>query len=225
MHILIAEDEPQLNAMLAKRLREEGYVVDSCLSGTEAMDYLACSEYDAAILDIMMPGADGYQVLRYLRSKETRPTPVLFLTALDGVQERVAGLDAGADDYLVKPFAFEELLARLRVVMRRNSVLVSNVLQVADLVMDLDTRQVSRAGQEVELSAKEYAILECLMRNKGAVLTREKIGSSVWGYDYMGGSNIVDVYVRYLRRKLDEPFETKLIQTVRGVGYSIREPR
>ena len=225
MHILIAEDEPQLNAMLAKRLREEGYVVDSCLSGTEAMDYLACSEYDAAILDIMMPGADGYQVLRYLRSKETRPTPVLFLTALDGVQERVAGLDAGADDYLVKPFAFEELLARLRVVMRRNSGLVSNVLQVADLVMDLDTRQVSRAGQEVELSAKEYAILECLKRNKGAVLTREKIGSSVWGYDYMGGSNIVDVYVRYLRRKLDEPFETKLIQTVRGVGYSIREPR
>ena len=225
MHILIAEDEPQLNAMLAKRLREEGYVVDSCLSGTEAMDYLACSEYDAAILDIMMPGADGYQVLRYLRSKETRPTPVLFLTALDGVQERVAGLDAGADDYLVKPFAFEELLARLRVVMRRNSGLVSNVLQVADLVMDLDTRQVSRAGQEVELSAKEYAILEGLMRNKGAVLTREKIGSSVWGYDYMGGSNIVDVYVRYLRRKLDEPFETKLIQTVRGVGYSIREPR
>ena len=225
MHIRIAEDEPQLNAMLAKRLREEGYVVDSCLSGTEAMDYLACSEYDAAILDIMMPGADGYQVLRYLRGKETRPTPVLFLTALDGVQERVAGLDAGADDYLVKPFAFEELLARLRVVMRRNSGLVSNVLQVADLVMDLDTRQVSRAGQEVELSAKEYAILECLMRNKGAVLTREKIGSSVWGYDYMGGSNIVDVYVRYLRRKLDEPFETKLIQTVRGVGYTIREPR
>ncbi|MGN0077389.1 MAG: response regulator transcription factor, partial [Coriobacteriales bacterium] len=218
-------DEPQLNAMLAKRLREEGYVVDSCLSGTEAMDYLACSEYDAAILDIMMPGADGYQVLRYLRGKETRPTPVLFLTALDGVQERVAGLDAGADDYLVKPFAFEELLARLRVVMRRNSGLVSNVLQVADLTMDLDTRQVSRAGQEVELSAKEYAILECLMRNKGAVLTREKIGSSVWGYDYMGGSNIVDVYVRYLRRKLDEPFETKLIQTVRGVGYTIREPR
>ena len=225
MHILIAEDEPQLNAMLAKRLREEGYVVDSCLSGTEAMDYLACSEYDAAILDIMMPGADGYQVLRYLRSKETRPTPVLFLTALDGVQERVAGLDAGADDYLVKHFAFEELLARLRVVMRRNSGLVSNVLQVADLTMDLDTRQVSRAGQEVDLSAKEYAILECLMRNKGAVLTREKIGSSVWGYDYMGGSNIVDVYVRYLRRKLDEPFETKLIQTVRGVGYTIREPR
>ena len=223
MHILIAEDEPQLNAMLAKRLREEGYVVDSCLSGTEAMDYLACSEYDAAILDIMMPGADGYQVLRYLRSKETRPTPVLFLTALDGVQERVAGLDAGADDYLVKPFAFEELLARLRVVMRRNSGLVSNVLQVADLVMDLDTRQVSRAGQEVELSAKEYAILECLMRNKGAVLTREKIGSSVWGYDYMGETNVVDVYIRYLRSKIDDAFGVDLIHTVRGVGYVLRE--
>lgn len=223
MHLLIAEDEPQLNATLAKRLREEGYVVDSCLDGKEAMDYLACSCYDAVILDIMMPKANGYEVLKYLRSKEDYPTPVLFLTALDGIEERVKGLDAGADDYLVKPFAFEELLARLRVVMRRSSGLVDNVVTVGDLSMNLDTHVVMRAGKEVELSAKEFSILECLMRNKGTVLSRERIGSSVWGYDYMGDSNIVDVYVRYLRKKLDEGYDTKLIRTVRGVGYCVRE--
>ena len=223
MHLLIAEDEPQLNAILTKRLGEAGYVVDSCLNGKEAMDFLACSEYDAAVLDIMMPGANGYEVLKYLRSKETRPTPVIFLTALDDVSDRIAGLDAGADDYLVKPFAFDELLARLRTVMRRSSGLVDNTCRCGDLIMNFDTRQVSRAGQDVELSAKEFAILECLMRSKGAVLSRDKIGRSVWGYDYMGDSNIVDVYVRYLRRKLDDGFETKLIHTVRGVGYVVRE--
>lgn len=223
MHLLVAEDEPQLNATLTKRLTEEGYVVDSCLDGTQAINYLACAEYDAAVLDVMMPGADGYEVLKYLRAKESRPTPVLFLTALDGIEDRVRGLDAGADDYLVKPFAFEELLARLRVVMRRRSGLVDNVCTAADLTMNFDTHRVMRAGQEVELSAKEFAILECLMRNKGSVLSREKIGSSVWGYDYMGDSNIVDVYVRYLRKKLDTGFDVKLIHTVRGVGYCIRE--
>ena len=225
MHILIAEDEPQLNATLAKRLAGEGYVVDSCLSGSEAMDFLACSEYDAVILDIMMPGADGYEVLKYLRSKETRPTPVLFLTALDDVDNQVAGLNAGADDYLVKPFAFEVLLARLKVAIRRSSGLASNVIKVADLTVDLDSRCVSREGApSIELSAKEFSILECLARNAGTVMSREKIGRSVWGYDYMGDSNIVDVYVRYLRRKLDDDFEPKLIHTVRGVGYTIREP-
>lgn len=223
MHLLIAEDEPQLNETLTKRLEEAGYVVDSCLDGECAKSYLACTSYDAVILDIMMPKANGYEVLKYLRAKEEAPTPVLFLTALDDIQDRVKGLDAGADDYLVKPFAFEELLARLRVVMRRGSGLVDNVCTVGDLSMNLDTHRVERAGREIELSAKEFAILECLMRNKGAVLSREKIGSSVWGYDYMGDSNIVDVYVRYLRKKLDEGFDTKLIRTVRGVGYCIRE--
>lgn len=223
MHLLLAEDEPSLNEMLAKRLRDEGYVVDSCLSGDEAIAYLACSDYDAAVLDIMMPGADGYEVLRALRSHEKRPTPVLFLTALDGVQDRVKGLDAGADDYLVKPFAFEELLARLRVVMRRNSGLVDNVCTIGDLSVNLDTHEVERAGRQIELSAKEFAVLECLVRNKGIALSREKIGRSVWGYDYMGDSNIVDVYVRYLRKKLGDDKEKRLIHTMRGVGYSIKE--
>ncbi len=223
MHILVAEDEPQLNETLAKRLGEEGYVVDSCLDGQEAIDYLNCLQYDAVILDIMMPKANGYEVLKVLRAKEKRPTPVLFLTALDDIQDRVKGLDAGADDYLVKPFAFEELLARLRVVMRRNSGMVDNVCTVGDLSMNFDTHVVTRAGVEVDLSAKEFSILECLMRNSGSVLSRERIGSSVWGYDYMGDSNIVDVYVRYLRKKLDEGHDVKLIRTVRGVGYCIRE--
>lgn len=223
MHLLVAEDEPQLNTTLTKRLAEAGYVVDSCLDGRQAIDFVSCTEYDAVVLDIMMPGANGYEVLKCLHANETRPTPVLFLTALDDIESRVKGLDAGADDYLVKPFAFEELLARLRVVMRRRDGLVDNVITVADLSMNLDTHRVTRAGKEIDLSAKEFSILECLMRNSGTVLSREKIGSSVWGYDYMGDSNIVDVYVRYLRKKLDCDFDTKLIQTVRGVGYCIRE--
>ncbi len=223
MHLLLAEDEPELNALLTQRLTKDGYTVDSCLTGTEAIDYINCSDYDAVVLDIMLPAANGFEVLKFLRSKESKPTPTLFLTALDSIESRVKGLDAGADDYLTKPFSYKELLARLRVIMRRNSGLVDNVCTAADLVVNLDTRRVSRAGAEVELSAKEYAILECLIRNKGAVLSRDKIGHSVWGYDYMGDSNIVDVYVRYLRRKLDEGHELKLIRTVRGMGYSLRE--
>lgn len=223
MHLLLAEDEPSLNSMLAKRLSDEGYVVDSCLDGAEAITFALCSDYDAAVLDIMMPGADGFEVLRAIRAREKRPTPVLFLTALDDVHDRVKGLDAGADDYLVKPFAFEELLARLRVVMRRNSGLVDNVCAIGDLVVNLDTHEVERAGRQIELSAKEYAVLECLVRNKGIALSREKIGRSVWGYDYMGDSNIVDVYIRYLRKKLDDDKDKRLIHTMRGVGYSIRE--
>lgn len=223
MHLLLAEDEPSLNSMLAKRLSDEGYVVDSCLNGAEAIAFALCSDYDAAVLDIMMPGADGFEVLRAIRAREKRPTPVLFLTALDDVHDRVKGLDAGADDYLVKPFAFEELLARLRVVMRRNSGLVDNVCAIGDLVVNLDTHEVERAGRQIELSTKEYAVLECLVRNKGIALSREKIGRSVWGYDYMGDSNIVDVYIRYLRKKLDDDKDKRLIHTMRGVGYSIRE--
>ncbi len=223
MHLLLAEDEPELNELLTHRLKDAGYNVDSCLTGTDAMSYIDCSEYDAIILDIMLPGADGYAVLKHLRTHEERPTPVLFLTALNSVQERVKGLDAGADDYLTKPFSFNELLARLRTIMRRGSGMVDNICQCADLVVNLDTRRVTRAGKEVSLSGREFSILECLIRNKGNVLSRDKIGHSVWGYDYMGDSNIVDVYVRYLRRKLDEGHEQKLIRTVRGMGYTLRE--
>lgn len=221
MRILVVEDEPKLNELIVKRLRREHYSVDACLDGREAMDYLACAEYDAVVLDIMLPGANGFQVLQTLRGKKDR-TPVLFLTARDTVDDRVAGLDAGADDYLVKPFAFDELLARIRVMIRRSSGQVSNVLTLADLAVDCDARTVRRGEQEISLSGKEFAILEYLIRNSGKVLSRDKIGQHVWNYEYEGGSNIVDVYIRYLRRKLDDPFPVKLIHTVRGAGYVLR---
>lgn len=221
MRILVAEDEARLNELIVKRLRLEHYSVDACLNGLDALDYLACAEYDAIILDIMLPGADGFQVLRTLRGRQDR-TPVLFLTARDGIDDRVAGLDAGADDYLVKPFSFEELLARLRALIRRQSAQVSNVITVADLVIDCDARTVSRGGHSVSLSSKEFSVLEYLARNSGRVLSRDKIGLHVWNYDYEGGSNVVDVYIRCLRRKLDDGFSPKLIHTVRGAGYVLR---
>ncbi|MCD7761163.1 MAG: response regulator transcription factor [Clostridiales bacterium] len=221
MRILVVEDEPKLNELIVKRLRMEHYSVDACLNGREAMDYLACAEYDAVVLDIMLPGANGFEVLKSIRAKQDR-TPVLFLTALDTIDDRVAGLDAGADDYLVKPFAFDELLARLRVMIRRSGGHVSNVFTLADLTVDCDARQVTRGGEVIQLSSREFAILEYLIRNAGKVLSRDKIGLHVWNYDYEGGSNIVDVYIRYLRKKLDEGRTPKLIHTVRGAGYVLR---
>lgn len=221
MRILVVEDEVRLNEMMVKRLRQANYSVDACLNGLDAIDYLACAEYDAVVLDIMLPGADGFQVLHQLRDRADR-TPVLFLTARDSIDDRVAGLDAGADDYLVKPFAFDELLARLRVLIRRKSGQVSNTITVADLVLDCDARTVRRGGEPVSLSSKEFAVLEYLARNAGRVLSRDKIGLHVWNYDYEGGSNLVDVYIRYLRRKLDEGRTPKLIHTVRGAGYVLR---
>lgn len=221
MRILVVEDEPKLNELIVKRLRMEHYSVDACLDGREAMDYLACAEYDAVVLDIMLPGANGFEVLKSIRAKQDR-TPVLFLTALDTIDDRVAGLDAGADDYLVKPFAFDELLARLRVMIRRSGGHVSNVFTLADLTVDCDARQVTRGGEVIQLSSREFAILEYLIRNAGKVLSRDKIGLHVWNYDYEGGSNIVDVYIRYLRKKLDEGRTPKLIHTVRGAGYVLR---
>ncbi|MCC8129254.1 MAG: response regulator transcription factor [Clostridiales bacterium] len=221
MRILVVEDEPKLNELIVKRLQMEHYSVDACLNGREAMDYLACAEYDAVVLDIMLPGANGFEVLKSIRAKQDR-TPVLFLTALDTIDDRVAGLDAGADDYLVKPFAFDELLARLRVMIRRSGGHVSNVFTLADLTVDCDARQVTRGGENISLSSREFAILEYLIRNAGKVLSRDKIGLHVWNYDYEGGSNIVDVYIRYLRKKLDEGRTPKLIHTVRGAGYVLR---
>ncbi|MCC8183020.1 MAG: response regulator transcription factor [Clostridiales bacterium] len=221
MRILVVEDEPKLNELIVKRLQMEHYSVDACLNGREAMDYLACAEYDAVVLDIMLPGANGFEVLKSIRARQDR-TPVLFLTALDTIDDRVAGLDAGADDYLVKPFAFDELLARLRVMIRRSGGHVSNVFTLADLTVDCDARQVTRGGENIPLSSREFAILEYLIRNAGKVLSRDKIGLHVWNYDYEGGSNIVDVYIRYLRKKLDEGHAPKLIHTVRGAGYVLR---
>lgn len=221
MRILVVEDEPKLNELIAKRLRLEYYSVDACLNGKDAIDYLDCAEYDAVVLDIMLPGASGFEVLQSLRSRNDR-TPVLFLTARDTIDDRVAGLDAGADDYLVKPFAFDELSARIRVMIRRSSGHVSNVFTLANLTVDCDARIAKRGEQMIPLSSKEFAILEYLIRNSGKVLSRDKIGLHVWNYDYEGGSNVVDVYIRYLRRKLDDQFSPKLIHTVRGAGYVLR---
>lgn len=222
MRILVVEDEPKLNELITARLRREHYSIDSCLSGDAAMDYLACAQYDLLVLDIMLPGISGLEILRSLRGKDDK-TPVLLLTALDSIPDRVSGLDSGADDYLVKPFAFDELLARIRVLLRRSAGSVSNVYVLADLTVDCDARTVKRGETNISLSAKEFSILEYLIRNSGTVLSRERISNHIWNYDYEGGSNIVDVYIRYLRKKIDDGFEKKLIHTVRGVGYVLRE--
>ncbi len=222
MRILIAEDEEDLNSIITQKLKSDGYSVDSCFDGREAIDILSYTDYDAVILDIMMPKADGYAVLRYLRDRG-KTTPVLFLTAKDSVADRVRGLDSGANDYLVKPFSFEELSARLRAMMRVSFGHVQNILSVADLTLDCAAHVVKRDGKEISLSKKEYELLEYLMHNQGVVLSREKIEDHIWNFDYEGGTNVVDVYISYLRRKIDGGSKSKLIHTVRGKGYVLRE--
>lgn len=222
MRLLFAEDERDLNRILTKKLTEEGYSVDSCHDGEEAIDYLNAIHYDGVILDVMMPKADGFAVLENMR-KQGIDTPVLFLTARDAVSDRVHGLDLGASDYLVKPFSMEELMARVRALTRRSYDTQSSTLTAADLTMELRSHTVTRAGKTIELSAKEYALLSYLLHNKNLVLTREQIEDHIWNADYEGGTNVVDVYIRYLRKKVDDGFEPKLIHTVRGVGYVLRE--
>ncbi|MBS6448117.1 MAG: response regulator transcription factor [Clostridiales bacterium] len=222
MRILLAEDERDLNSIIAQKLTADGYSVDCCFDGEEALDCLAAADYDAAILDIMMPKTDGLTVLRTLRC-EGKALPVLLLTARDAVSDRVKGLDSGANDYLIKPFSFEELTARLRAMTRTAFGMTDNVISVADLTLDCASHTVKRGGREISLSAKEYALLEYMMRNKGTVLSREKIEDHIWNFDYEGGTNVVDVYIRYLRRKIDDGEERKLICTVRGSGYAIKE--
>lgn len=222
MRILIAEDERDLNRILRQKLTSEGYSVDCCFDGAQAIEYLHAAEYDAAVLDIMMPKADGFEVLRCLRS-EGKKTPVLFLTAKDAIEDRVRGLDSGANDYLVKPFSFEELLARIRAMTRVSFGMTDNILKTADLTLDCGSHRVTRGGRKIELSAKEYRLLEYMMRNKGLVLSREKIEDHIWNFDYEGGTNVVDVYISYLRRKIDSGSSQKLIHTVRGRGYVLRE--
>lgn len=222
MRILVAEDEKSLNKVITKRLSNEGYSVDSCFDGEEALAYLFAGEFDAAVLDIMMPKMSGIEVLKAMRARKDS-TPVIFLTARDSISDRVLGLDSGAQDYLVKPFAFEELLARLRVLTRTVLGSTTNVLTVSDLVLDTKSRTAIRGGKPILLSAKEYDILEYLMHNKNAIVSRETIENHVWNFDYGGGTNIVDVYIRYLRKKIDDENPVKLIHTVRGAGYVIRE--
>lgn len=222
MRLLIAEDEKDLNKILTERLKEEHYSVDSCYDGQEALDYLASAEYDAVILDIMMPVTDGLSVLKAMRRKDDS-TPVLLLTAKDGIEDRVQGLDAGANDYLVKPFAVEELLARVRVLLRKPAETPKTCYQVADLEVHMDTRKVLRGGQEVKLSGKEFALLRYMIQNAGIVLSRDRLEEHLWNFDYAGGSNVIDVYIRYLRKKIDEGHEPKLIHTVRGAGYVLKD--
>lgn len=222
MRILVAEDEKDMNRLISKRLKAENYSVDSCYNGKEVFDYLACAEYDGIILDIMMPVMDGIQVLKKLRAAGNQ-IPILLLTAKDSIQDRVMGLDAGADDYLVKPFAFEELLARVRVMLRKPAAIKSTTYTVGDLEVHVDTRKVFRQGKEITLSSKEYALLRYMAQNAGIVLSREKLEQHIWNYDFSGGSNVIDVYIRYLRKKIDEGFDKKLIHTVRGAGYVLKE--
>jgi len=220
MRILLVEDEERIAAFIHKGLREELYTVDVARDGAEALDIALASEDDLIVLDVRLPMRDGISVCRELRAQGNR-TPILMLTARDTVDDRVRGLDAGADDYLVKPFAFQELLARLRALARRPPVVQDHTLRVENLTLDTRTHQTRRDAQPIDLSAREYRLLELLMRHPGQVLTRTQIAEHIWGYDFDANSNVVDVYIRYLRRKVDDPFEPKLIQTVRGVGYKL----
>ena len=222
MRLLVAEDERDLNEIILQKLKSEGYSVDACYDGAEAMDILSYTEYDAVLLDIMMPKADGYQVLEALRASG-KETPVLFLTARDAIEYRVRGLDSGACDYLVKPFSLEELAARVRAALRISHGKSTNLLTIDDLTVDCGSHRVTRGGKLIELSAKEYALLEYLMLNQGIVLSREKIENHIWNFDYEGGTNVVDVYISYLRKKIDGGHEKRLIHTVRGRGYVLRE--
>ncbi|HML48157.1 MAG TPA: response regulator transcription factor [Clostridia bacterium] len=221
MRILAVEDDAALRQILVKRLEAEGYAVDGCSNGLDGLDYAQSVEYDCILLDIMLPGLSGLEVLNRLRAGGCG-TSILMLTARDGIGDRVLGLDAGADDYLVKPFAFDELLARLRVLMRRHTKATTTLLQLGDLTMDTRAHAVSRNGREIALTAKEYAMLEYFLRNAGAVLTRTQLIDHVWNFEGDFESNLVDVYVRYLRNKIDKDEPVKLLHTVRGYGYVLK---
>jgi two-component system OmpR family response regulator len=216
--VLVLEDEVKMARAIRRGMEQEGYAVDTALDGDEGLHLATENDYDAVVLDVMLPGIDGFEVCRRLRAGG-RWAPVLMLTARDAVADRIEGLDVGADDYLVKPFAFGELLARVRALIRRGAAERPAVLRVGDLALDPAAHSVTRAGRQVELSAREFALLEFLMRHPGEVVSRTAILDHVWDYDYDGLSNVVDVYVGYLRRKLEHPFGRTLIGTVRGVGY------
>ena len=222
MRILIVEDEHKIAAFLQRGLVEEGYAVDVAYDGDDALDWLLVVPFDLIILDVLLPKRSGVEVARSLRQRGFH-TPVLMLTARDAVEDRVRGLDSGADDYLTKPFAFSELLARIRALLRREPSTRASLLQVADLTLDPATHRVARAGVPITLANKEYQILEYLLRNPDRVLTRTMIVEHVWGYDYENESNVIDVHIRSLRRKLDDEQSVKLIHTIRGVGYRLAE--
>jgi two-component system, OmpR family, response regulator len=221
MRVLVVEDDVKMASLLRRGLLEEGLAADVARTGDDALWMAEATEYDAIVLDVMLPGADGFDVCRRLR-ESGRWSPVLMLTARDAVEDRVAGLDAGADDYLTKPFSFAELLARLRALGRRGPVERPAVLEVGTLRLDPSTRQVWRGDDEIPLSTKEFALLETFMRRPGQVLSRFDLLEHAWDYSYENRSNVVDVYIRYLREKIDRPFGERSLETVRGAGYRLR---
>ena len=221
--ILIVEDEKQMADFITLELKHEGYDVDICYDGEQGYEMAIKNNYDIILLDIMLPKINGMEVCRRLRMK--KETPIIMLTAKGDITDKVNGLDIGADDYLTKPFEIEELLARMRVILRRKSQdeKHSKIIQVADLKLDLEKKQASRNGKNIELTKKEYELLEYLMKNNGIVISREKIIEAVWNYDFVGDTKIVDVFIRYLRSKIDDDYDKKLINTVRGFGYVLQE--
>jgi len=223
MRILIVEDEKDLNRIITQKLRLEGHVCEPCFDGEQALAFLLGeTDFDAVILDVMIPNLNGFEVLKRLREKGNT-VPVLMLTARDAIRDRVNGLDLGADDYLVKPFAFDELMARLRMITRKSAGSKTNVFSIADLSVDIQAKTVTRCNNRINLSTKEFAVLEVLIRNKGIVMSRESIEDRISATDSESNSNVIDVYIRYLRKKIDEDQPVKLIHTVRGSGYVLRE--
>lgn len=220
MRVLVVEDEKDLNSIICSKLVKEGYNVDACYNGQAALDYMEAENYDGAIMDIMIPNKDGITVLREMRNAGIQ-VPVLFLTAKTETQDIVRGLDAGASDYMTKPFEFSELMARLRVMLRTQNPVNENVITCGSLVVDMNNRQAIRDGKVIDLTVREYAILEYLARNRNVVVTREQIRVNIWNIDDDVNSNVIDVYIRYLRRKIDDNYEEKLIHTIRGVGYKL----
>ena len=220
MRVLVVEDEKDLNSIICSKLVKEGYNVDACYDGQAALDYMEAENYDGAIMDIMIPNKDGITVLREMRNAGIQ-VPVLFLTAKTETQDIVRGLDAGASDYMTKPFEFSELMARLRVMLRTQNPVNENVITCGSLVVDMNNRQAIRDGKVLDLTVREYAILEYLARNRNVVVTREQIRVNIWNIDDDVNSNVIDVYIRYLRRKIDDNYEEKLIHTIRGVGYKL----
>ena len=220
MRILVVEDEKDLNSIICSKLVKEGYNVDACYDGRAALDFIDITDYDGVIMDIMLPHVDGIEVLRTMRANH-KQVPVLFLTAKGETQDIVCGLDSGASDYMTKPFEFPELLARLRVMLRSQIPVNENVITCGSLHVDMNNHQAVREGKAIDLTVREYAILEYLARNRNIVVTREQIRANIWNIEEDVNSNVVDVYIRYLRRKIDDNYEEKLIQTIRGVGYKL----
>lgn len=221
MKILVVEDERDLNRIITKHLKKNNYSVDSCFDGQEALNFISYSEYDLIITDIMMSNVDGYEFIDKLRANKN-DTPVIMLTAKDTLEDKIVGLDSGADDYIVKPFEFDELLARIRVLMRRNYGLATNIIQIEEVTLDLAKKQVTKSGEIIDLTGKEYEVLEYLMKNKGSILSRDQILNHVWDYEYEGASNIVDVIIKNIRKKLDRGEGNTIIYTKRGLGYFVK---